>query len=730
VKPSIVLVTSDASALGEIVKKAAERKRILCNIVSSPQEARQHWGNEGTKLLGVVGDSLSLNAQQKFELLQYHCEPGAPKLILLDPPGTPDPRTPLETVTRLRWPMSSDFLEALQTLANEPLIFLADSTLSLTGMLQARLKSIGILPMALESTVGLPEILAQAQSQGTAPSDDAGSLWSKLTGKKAEGETEEAVPQGVYGKSAIVEWKGDAFDAQPVQQHLAQRIPNVRVFLVSSASAGHNAERALKKGRPAFLPRDLAEHAIPLLLGKEEVSGKGLGRILLVDNFKPMLIEQTAALMGEGYEVSACLQAEEGLRIVQEDRMHIAVIGAAQGDAQRAGVELSQRMRELDPDIRIVMMMDSLGLSANALMQRVSQVIEVGLDDCLVKPVEPSRLLLSISRSLERRRLLIENRQQREELAEMNEENEALIGFQQKFFSMVAHDVKNPLTAIRGYAELLSWKVKQPDLMKCVQHIQSSSKTLEGLISDLVDLAAIENGKLRVNLEECDLLQVANEVYSRVKVQAEKREITVHLELPEALPFVQGDPLRLGQVIQNLSTNAIQYTSEKGQVFIKIQPGPEVITVSVRDTGIGISKEDLPRVFERFFQAENAVKMRRAGFGLGLKISQEIVKAHGGGMGVDSELGKGSVFYFTIPTPTGAPAQPAPAAPQAQQTPAQASAPAPAATDGQPRGEAFSPPTPPPQSARPPLNGPTTPPPATPPPSLQAPQTPVPKPPQ
>jgi hypothetical protein len=114
---------------------------------------------------------------------------------------------------------------------------------------------------------------------------------------------------------------------------------------------------------------------------------------------------------------------------------------------------------------------------------------------------------------------------------------------------------------------------------------------------------------------------------------------------------LRGDSLRIGQVIQNLSTNAIQYTSEKGSVFVKVQVYAAAVTVSVRDTGIGISKEDLPRVFQRFFQAENAQKMRRAGFGLGLKISQEIVKAHGGGMGVDSELGKGSVFYFTIPIP-------------------------------------------------------------------------------
>ncbi|MEK7656630.1 MAG: ATP-binding protein [Elusimicrobiota bacterium] len=150
---------------------------------------------------------------------------------------------------------------------------------------------------------------------------------------------------------------------------------------------------------------------------------------------------------------------------------------------------------------------------------------------------------------------------------------------------------------------------------------------------------------------------------------ADKKQINFQVSVPDGLPKFNGDPLRIGQVVQNLCTNAIQYTSDKGAVYLHVQTGPTYVTVSVRDTGIGISKEDLPRIFERFFQAQNAQQMRRAGFGLGLKIAQEIVKAHGGGIGVDSELGKGSVFYFTLPIPAAPPpgteaAAPSPQGPQ------------------------------------------------------------------
>jgi len=123
---------------------------------------------------------------------------------------------------------------------------------------------------------------------------------------------------------------------------------------------------------------------------------------------------------------------------------------------------------------------------------------------------------------------------------------------------------------------------------------------------------------------------------------------------------MKGDPHRIGQVIQNLCTNAVQYTKEGGKVTIEAKILAGFVVVGVRDTGIGISKEDLPRVWERFFQTKEAQTMRKAGFGLGLKIAREIVLMHGGEMGIESELGVGSFFYFKLPIP-----KPEPAAPKA-----------------------------------------------------------------
>jgi len=146
---------------------------------------------------------------------------------------------------------------------------------------------------------------------------------------------------------------------------------------------------------------------------------------------------------------------------------------------------------------------------------------------------------------------------------------------------------------------------------------------------------------------------VVAEFGSRILIAAQQRNIkyTVH-PLPP-LPKIQGDPQRLGQVLQNLCTNAINYTPEGGSVTVTVTRDDAAgeIRTGVQDTGIGISKEDLPKIFQRFFQTEQAQKMRKGGFGLGLKIAREIVERHGGRIGVESEPGKGSLFYFTLPLP-------------------------------------------------------------------------------
>ncbi|MFA6093083.1 MAG: hybrid sensor histidine kinase/response regulator [Elusimicrobiota bacterium] len=683
-KQRLVLLSGDA-ALSEAFLKAAEARGALCDAAPGLHEARELWQKEDSKLCGVIADLQTLREEDRHSLQQIQLEASAPQFLFLEPErGAADFSSLQDAVLPLHWPIEQPVLESLRELSrSSTLVFLADSTLYLTGMLQARLQSVGLAPLILETSLGIAEMM-RSPSAGPAKKEkkeERGWTLTRLIGAQ-QGDAKPA-PSASGSSIAIAPWKGDFFEAETAALRMRTEMPTLRAFFASVITPTHLAEKALRRHHPGFLPRAMHEQAVDIALGRSMEDPKSQGRVLYVDNFKPSLVQASTALMNDGYEVTALMKADEALELAQTDHYHIAVVGAALAYAQHTGIELAQKMRESDPDLRMILLVDRYPLQT--ALQGVSQVVEVGLDDCLLKPVEPSRLKFSLSRALDRRRLLLENARLLDELKVSNAQLEQLNSFQSKFFATVAHDVKNPLTAIRGYAELLSWKIKEADLLKCVNHIMSSSKTLEALISDLVDFAAIESGKLRINMQELDLAQVVADVRSRVQVVADKRHIELQVSVAEGLPKFNGDPLRVGQVIQNLCTNAIQYTTEKGSVYLHVQLSPAFVTVSVRDTGIGISKEDLPKIFNRFFQAQNAQQMRRAGFGLGLKIAQEIVKAHGGGMGVDSELGKGSVFYFTLPIPNAAPgAQAAQAAP---------SVPMPGAAPGMPTmGGPYTPP--------------------------------------
>ncbi len=608
----LVLLGKDGP-VAESLKSAAEARGIAVFLAASVHDAESIWSKPDARVLGVVLDAASAPPGLAAALGSLGRK--APQPVIL---GGSAGSSILE---RVSWPLDPGWVETLKREAGRPTVIFCERTLFVTGMLQGALSQAQLAAVPMETAMGV----AQSLGQGT--------FWNAVGGRS---------------RILLVLWKETLRQAEEAAAKILASVPEARCAFVVTASPLHLAERAFRRGEPVFLPPALAGKVPALLEGAAADDPSEKSRVLLVENNQQYMVQLAMNLMAEGVEVAATTKAEEALEMAENDRFYVALVGAAMAFAKKTGLELAQKLRETDPAMRLILMVDRF--PPEAALKGVSQAVEFGLDECLLKPAEPARLKQAIGLALERRRMLLENARLLTELRVSNEKLEQLNGFQSKFFATVAHDVKNPLTAIRGYAELLGEKVPS-ELKRFTQHIQSSAKTLEALVSDLVDYAAIESGKLRVSLEPCELSKVVSEVRSRVQVVAEQRKIRFDVQLPPALPKISGDPLRLGQVIQNLCSNAIQYTPEGGQVTLRVELGPKEITVGVLDTGIGISKEDLPRVFQRFFQTEAAQKMRRAGFGLGLKIAQEIVKAHGGNMGVESELGKGSRFYFTLPVP-------------------------------------------------------------------------------
>ncbi len=255
------------------------------------------------------------------------------------------------------------------------------------------------------------------------------------------------------------------------------------------------------------------------------------------------------------------------------------------------------------------------------------------------------------------------------------------------FVASVSHELRTPLASVKLLSETLADTLESDpaEARRMTERIAGEVDHLTGLVDDLLELSRIESGRIKLELEPTDISGVLEVAAERMAPLAQERNICLSVEATEGLPEVQGDAERIGQVLINLIHNAIKFTPDGGSITLSAElitpqdhrvtlvprqagqlvPQPitsPMVLVQVRDTGVGIDEEDLPRVFERFFKARDLPNRERArqqrpaglpghygGTGLGLSIARYIVEAHHGQIWAESQLGRGSVFSFTLP---------------------------------------------------------------------------------
>ncbi len=221
----------------------------------------------------------------------------------------------------------------------------------------------------------------------------------------------------------------------------------------------------------------------------------------------------------------------------------------------------------------------------------------------------------------------------------------------QDFVANVSHELRTPLTTIKGYAEtLLDGALKEDQAFQFVQVIKRHTDRLTKIVEDLLMLSKIETKEFQLKIEVISLPNFIDDIIDFVKDLAEKKKISLSRnDIPSSLA-VQADRSYLEQILINLLDNAVKYTPEGGRVTVSaVEKDSKDIQFSVEDNGIGIPKEDLSRIFERFYRVDKGRSKEMGGTGLGLSIVKHLVQAHGGRVWVESQLGKGSVFYFTLP---------------------------------------------------------------------------------
>jgi len=251
--------------------------------------------------------------------------------------------------------------------------------------------------------------------------------------------------------------------------------------------------------------------------------------------------------------------------------------------------------------------------------------------------------------------LVVRNIQYNEELARKNDELTHLDQLKSDFMATMSHELRTPLTSIIGYSDMLlsgmtgELNDKQTSF---VDSILKGGESLLNLINDVLDLTKIEAGRLELNREAVDLRAALLGVLPVVKPRAQDKRIRISTFLPTDLPLVWADPGKLNQILLNLITNGIKYTHENGSVSVEARTTGDIVEIWVNDTGIGIAREDQDKVFQRFTQIDSSATRSQGGTGLGLAIVRELVELHGGTIRVQSKLGKGSSFIFTMPIST------------------------------------------------------------------------------
>jgi two-component system, OmpR family, phosphate regulon sensor histidine kinase PhoR len=221
----------------------------------------------------------------------------------------------------------------------------------------------------------------------------------------------------------------------------------------------------------------------------------------------------------------------------------------------------------------------------------------------------------------------------------------------QDFVGNVSHEFKTPLTAIQGFAEtLLAGAVDDPkNNRRFLEIIREHAVRLARVTDDLLKLARIEAGKLELEFFPVSVQELIEGCAETTLLKASRKQISFSMKVPAGIPALRGDASLLHDVLQNLLDNAIQYTPPGGRIVVGAAAGPHEVTITISDSGIGIPLADQERIFERFYRVDAARSREAGGTGLGLSIAKHIVEAHGGRLWVESAVGQGSKFSFSIP---------------------------------------------------------------------------------
>ncbi len=366
-----------------------------------------------------------------------------------------------------------------------------------------------------------------------------------------------------------------------------------------------------------------------------------LVKILVVDDDNNLRETLVDLLEIEGYKVYQAGCAAECLDICSSEFFNIILMDYNLPD--ETGLDVIRKIRSFNQDTQIIM------ITAYASLNSIMEAMQESVYDFLMKPVDFDYLKRTINRALEKYALEQSNKELLAQLKTRNADLDRLNNMKSKFFSIVSHDLSNSLMTLKMSFDMLKKKLTlSEEQQQKIMFMNESIGQIEHLIKDLVDWAAIEKGKLRIEKTQFDLTASLQKTAEIFKAKASKNNIRVNFESSGEIP-VFADEKRIRQVISNILENAVRHTPDNGQIIISVSKIDEKnAKVSVTDSGDGIEPDKAPELFTSFTQIGDKSRVGR--LGLGLSIAKEIVLNHQGRIWAHSDgLGKGASFNFTLP---------------------------------------------------------------------------------
>ncbi len=371
-------------------------------------------------------------------------------------------------------------------------------------------------------------------------------------------------------------------------------------------------------------------------------------KILVVDD-ELSVREMVSKIIGViGHEAVAVGSGKEALEILKNGSFSIMITDIRMPEMD--GLELMKAVRDLFPELYVICM------TAHGGSYTYTDVVGVGARDYITKPFTIDEMRAKLNRVIREKDLITDLTQKSTELEKANEELKRLDQLKSTFISSVSHELRTPLTVIKEFISLMlegHVGALTDDQREYLGIANKNIIRLTNLIETLLDFSRIESGKgLKLRFEPVCLMEVVEDAVMTFSQQLEEKRIALENQLDPDTPLVLIDRNRLVEVFINLIGNGIKFTPPGGKISIDsrgLTEKRDYLKVMVADTGVGISQEDLPKVFDRFFQGGRTQTGLISGTGLGLAIVKEIVEGHQGSIQAESKLGSGASFMFTLP---------------------------------------------------------------------------------